>query len=620
MSSDFCCSFLLGTVGCGLSRVAACLADDSVEVEDIESEITRLGGKAARQVRDRAPCGKTSGSNSPVTMLDVTHYLSREEVRNCWREAACSALDRLTQSKRKHRILCGHALYYSRQRHEYYSPIDLTVLGPNRGHQVKYTRVVLLIDDVYDMFLRLSNQLDASTIDRAPQVLDAHVCASHVGWLWKKYQDSRREGSDRRDSDDATATTLWKFHALCKLVEWRKQEIVLAEHLAAALQAEFVVFAVKQLRKTLKLLLTSEEEGIAVYLSHPITEARRHEQRNGQRPPFVDEVNRVQGELADHSIALVMPTGIDEYRFSEGEGFLEYTPKLRPRWPTNENTEDLLVVPGDGMHASEAQVDDVFQPQLCFRDQGQFSKYEGQGREAVLSAVTHYLRLFVEKVSEDVAFRDHTLIAACGKILLFRPLFGGRYTFSSGVQREVRHWGTLPCGTKKRLAVVHFEDDIREAFFQNDRGANRLARDYNSALDHTSKLNLSNDQWHRLKQNGEISDEAILGASDPKRMSDAQRDFKGLIVDVMRKVLLDFLCGHELMDRLSDPQAEKSICVWVVGDYAQFTDSLAEIASFLQGHEPGEGSQLADKLVEDALKACHKCLGYFEPCIGSAER
>ena len=89
-----------------------------------------------------------------VDMNRVTHNLPRTEVARLWTAAAADCVSQLSRSTNSIRLLCGHLTYYSAQRREFYSAVDLRVITAGLGGAPP-AAMLLILDDVYDMYRRL---------------------------------------------------------------------------------------------------------------------------------------------------------------------------------------------------------------------------------------------------------------------------------------------------------------------------------------------------------------------------------------------------------------------------------------------------------------------------------
>ena len=76
------------------------------------------------------------------------------------------------------------------------------------------------------------------------------------------------------------------------------------------------------------------------YLSHAISAPRRHFKDKHEWVEPVSTVNLIQKKLLDNSIACILPTAIDEYRFQKtGKN---YSSNLTERWPLPEDVGKIL--------------------------------------------------------------------------------------------------------------------------------------------------------------------------------------------------------------------------------------------------------------------------------------
>ena len=134
--------------GVKLDDVANKLAEKlKAEHEDIELEI-KLNPDTETALKDiSAPL------ISPINMETVTHYLPRSKINEFWTVAVDKCFDKFGDSNKPIKILSGHLIYYSGKRNEFYSVVNQATLA--KGN-LKPTSVLLFIDDLYDMYARLT--------------------------------------------------------------------------------------------------------------------------------------------------------------------------------------------------------------------------------------------------------------------------------------------------------------------------------------------------------------------------------------------------------------------------------------------------------------------------------
>ncbi len=290
--------FLLGTSGVGLSRAAQKISDvlgsAKVGIFDIESTLCGLAKTSELLSRHMKVVGVPR-------MYDVTYYLTRTELGELWRISANECLNHVAQSTKDINIIAGHVTYYGAQRKEFYSVIDSILLRKT----LSVSSVALLTDDIYDMYIRLIG--DKELFDETtsiPEYLD-------------RISDEREiQVRALSHLDQATLIMQWQKNTLLTILAWRSLETILAENLAIQLNSKFMLWAVKQrIDAYIKWIFNSR----SIYLSHPISEARRRINNIDEWNGFTSQVNKVQEIGLKQGLVCMMPTAIDEFRFQASE-------------------------------------------------------------------------------------------------------------------------------------------------------------------------------------------------------------------------------------------------------------------------------------------------------------
>ncbi len=210
----------------------------------------------------------------PRSMKHVCLKLPRAAISVYWRKALKDSLKALSEASHCALALACHLTLYTPNRQELFvpgRPQDFLNAGNGPAHEV--IRVVVLIDDIYDMYARLSSPKDVYHEEQ------------HI----RNYKDWVEEFPDQSPLDPRFMVRL---RSLESLAAWRRAELVQAEALANALgNVPLTVLGVKHYLAALNSLLLRPEMPVA-YLSHKIGEARRFNKKNpGDWPPFVSEVN-----------------------------------------------------------------------------------------------------------------------------------------------------------------------------------------------------------------------------------------------------------------------------------------------------------------------------------------
>jgi len=284
-----------------------------------------------------------------------------------------------------------HACWYHQLVEEF-----TTLAIPQEIEKLAPTRVLCIIDDVFDVFLRLM-QDGRLVIDRLDRT--AHP--------WE-YQSQTAE-------------------YLRLILEWREREIMLSQLYArsAGLARAYVVAAKHSLELLYNLIYA--EELPRVYLSHPITEPRRLLASNAldhrnTASAFIDSVNQCAAAIRDQA-AVFEPTTIDEYRI-RWQGSKVH---LADRWPIHQRHEQLFWTPFEG------EQNEVFGP-ADLQPQG----IDDQGGPI---RAQQLVKAVIDRVREQINSRDHALVEQSNALMVWRPMFRG--VPSRGAEEEIEHMRRL---------------------------------------------------------------------------------------------------------------------------------------------------------------------------------
>jgi len=140
-----------GAAGTSLSDVGRRLHElPSIHVEDVEYILLN---DVVEWVNFHSPGDEYRNMNT------VCSQATRAEVIGYWEAAFSIAVDRLSAVPLEHTaVLVTHLTLFSASRLEFYATPLLRSL--DRSTQIEVRQVVVLIDDIYDMFERLSGSLD----------------------------------------------------------------------------------------------------------------------------------------------------------------------------------------------------------------------------------------------------------------------------------------------------------------------------------------------------------------------------------------------------------------------------------------------------------------------------
>jgi hypothetical protein len=422
------------------------LRNKGMVVYDIEDEMKSIP-ELYKQLRQH----KSSEANNP-TMTAVCWYLPKDDIKKFWAKAWKQIARRLSSAQRFPVVIGGHAVYYSGVREEFFSPVDIELLKKTiKEKNLRVNRVIVLIDDVYDMYYRLT---DTNQIFFFEDVFKRLKDLLEENQIIKKVESMPQ---DKRSIEENYLKLETKYWIAGKLLKWRANELATAEIISRELKARFIVFAVKQ-RKDVFLRLVMDEEAPVVYISHPITRIRseiKDKWANGEPyswPEIHAEINQLPSELLGSGIICISPTGIDELRIYIPEEN-DRPGKLSPRWGLQ---TDLVWKPPPAPVGSAPDFYDF----PTYDDN--LNKLDINSRLVLFERQKTLLRYFLTQIMEQLATRDHLLVEHSDAILVYRGLYNSP-SFSAGVTKELEYWEKIHKslnGRKSRVIFVHFRDDI----------------------------------------------------------------------------------------------------------------------------------------------------------------
>ncbi len=438
----------------------------SIEVVDLERCLKELVESLIASENDEGLYLKET-LGSAFSISSITWKLPRDIVSTLWLRSCHEALSKLQDSDAEHKVLVAHFVYYRGETHEFYCPVALSSAvdsfcsqKENAGKpDIKVSRILVLIDDVYDMYVRLAEEGQVFCIKDQ---------------LRSQYSKMRHD--DRTIPDDPQGRFLISLslviRTLLRLLAWREKEILAAETAASSFSADSFVLAVKHpisVGVSLTTRVDRELNVVQTYLSHPISRPRREERDSGEWPGFVGQFHEFIEALlrsSNSGCIPVMPTSIDEFRLieykiqSEGEEESEddtkpkdkrLVPELGSRWPLlRTRPEELLYDLPTGYDSYETfekeQIAKVFDPPISEEngevfwgdrpvDWAEFTPNQ-------LHEISGLMQALVMNMTLQMANRDHLLVRQCQGFLLFRPLFD-KSSFSDGVRAEMDNWEAL---------------------------------------------------------------------------------------------------------------------------------------------------------------------------------
>lgn len=434
--------------------------ETEVEWVDLEEELCKLPGVAGTVQSAETSVYPGRAGTGPMTIGRVT-FVSRQQVALWWAAAATESKRKLDDSPKKYKLLVVNLTYFNACRREFYFPFrDVDVFDGFRPSQV-----ILLFDDIYDTFIRLSGFGGEES-----DIFEAKRGIAELGFQRKEKVDLTREWNRFK------IVLEWTVQLCSLILEWRKEETLFAENLALRWNARFLPLAIKQPAVVIARWLANPN-ALSVYLSHNIT-GFRNEHTDGQAwADAVLQINRIPTEGNDNLVVL-MPTGIDELRIKQdNDGLL--TTRLKDRWPL---MSDVLYE--RPIQAAADYVDFFCLPTPSNDDlinwvtkEGRWEPYSGPIVEPEF--VNGVLQALLNRIQEQIALRDHLLVAHCDTLCVYRPY--KEAAVSGGVQAEIQHWIVKSAQSASQgvtLAFVHSLDDIRNLLnSQTIREAARQLRD-----------------------------------------------------------------------------------------------------------------------------------------------
>lgn len=402
--------------------------------------------------------------NPDPPKMDTVARRPRRELYETWRLACAQILDEIANEKPSNPAAVSlHLTWYNPDTSEFFSPIDVPELK-RAGCSIDH--VVILIDDIYDMYYRLREDGELYADD---------FMSTHRGML-RKLAEEPSEDESRRDFEEELDETLQAQVielALGELLSWRRSEMIQAENMAQSLGAKLTVLGTKHDGRALRTLVTNPDAP-RIYLSHRITEHRRANMSTrtadsplGEWHDVVDEVNTLHQEFGRRDQVLINPTAIDELRYELANPKGQRNPHLGKRWPMPEPESTMLWSrPQPGRDAQHTHI--------LTGDNSSEVNDEHIAR-SIASSLAH-------KVYFEIAFRDHVLVENTPYLCVYRPFFcidpseaASDAKWSSGVKLEIKHWkdahrkrakglpNTAPPrdDVRRRIAFVHTTEEIR---------------------------------------------------------------------------------------------------------------------------------------------------------------
>lgn len=535
----------------------------SVGHEDVEDTLCALD-----QTSEALKLAGFSTSHKLPSMREITSRLARTEVIDLWMSALRRCYSRLESSSSDIKMLSCHLTCYGGKRSEIYSVVAPT--EEFKRERLNVSHVLILIDDVFDMFSQLSEQ--HQLYDNSAMLQD---------YLWQKARD---EGytSPEEFTDPALATLVfqWRTNAIRHLLAWRRHEIIRAEDLTRHLNAKFMILGIKHEKSIAARFLTGKDEFI-VYLSHPITRFRRLKRSIDSWNEEVFQINEIPSIFLNHGVTTIMPTAIDENRFTRGEslshtGLAHRSPALEERWPLVAEDVDLLYTRHKGgpdhralliERVSDTQIEKLAQLPDCTPPAQETSPI---------------IRSLEDEILRDISSRDHSLVTYTDGLLVFRPL-DNQGMISGGVDAELEYCCRLMhLDNRRRVAFIHFEDDVKVLVNSDlSRQYGRSEEDLNGFIVNVMQEVLGLNREVATQVFGEVRGRQLQGifpsSVDAQAVSEAREKKQEIITEAKIRTLTSWLKTSRMEDA-----PEGCVDIWVLRIFDELQSLSEEISNYLR--------------------------------------
>lgn len=535
----------------------------------------------------------------------MTH--SRPLIEESWNDAILASISRLPVDSVYPTIAC-HLTTFDIETKVFCTPGLITSFFYKEKRnkdtiEWRPSRVVILIDDIYDMYADLSRDGDVLGREARVQKVPPFMKNDQLG-------PAELAAISRLDADVSGLKTV---------LAWRRAEMTQAENLATQLDVPLICLGTKHSISAVRPALR-QTAPLVCYISHPITRYRRElaDTKSSEWNQDTHALNEFSDSLSSAGLVAVMPTAIDELRFDHTQQSSDIVIPLAPRWPRISTKDGLIGYPRD-RHG---------------RDLNEFAGMQSvEVTKNTFDAAKVYLRTLEALIYDEIPFRDHFLVNNCQHLLVFRPRADGA-DFSGGVKQEIAFWkALLESQPGRRMAVVHTQSDlakilnefrlkleatIREAADpdftasvrkQAKNSTGRIismiagdAKSYlrGSARSGATEANGQGEFTHRLKMkyNEELAEEVLYRGDLSKyegplleapRRSEAKRlqlnAWRNAVASPIERSLtyLDIPrtnCRVFVFDTLTDSEAE-IVSKWLMGDDTVMGPSEANLSSLV---------------------------------------
>lgn len=265
-----------GTRLTGIGKKLACAShidEESKRRSDASMAVFDLETELCKNISD--PRLTPEPGREHPDMRDIL-FLPRARVLDEW-DVTCKRILSTPVDSAVLRVVFLHLTWYHADTSEFFSPINARLFlteGGAQGGDVPagdIRQVILLIDDVYDMFLRLQKEGDLyerENIQRDADLLKKLRAFRPVADRTGLSEEEQERIYERRLRLESTEM------ALMQLIYWRRAEMMQAENLARALGAEFTLLGTKHSWESFRYVVECPATR-KTYLSHRISEVRR---------------------------------------------------------------------------------------------------------------------------------------------------------------------------------------------------------------------------------------------------------------------------------------------------------------------------------------------------------
>lgn len=343
-------------------------------------------------------------------------YFTRQHLEKRWKEVINEYAVDIDHATEKNCFLIGHAVYYANIRKEYYSIFDANHILNNLK---KITHVVLVTDDIFDLYWQLSGGNKELFGDTALRLFA---------------EDYKRNVDTTLETElDARGYLNWMQFCMSSVLSWRSQEIILVQNISSQLNCDnFILWGLKQNINVLQNWISGSDEKI-FYISHPISELRRKRQKLANIE-LAKVITNIQNKLMPHKTNTVMPTSLDEFRFKKKN--TNYTPKLSERWPISKEVKKTLS--RNNLLVNDEHCVDFFKPyNLEFQaNKTKKKKARPKPHQEYVNGCFSSLEM---GIVEQLANRDHLLVWLTDGIIVIEPWSEKYHVIHGGVRKELQY-------------------------------------------------------------------------------------------------------------------------------------------------------------------------------------